>query len=144
MSAWIPSKPHFRYLVTAAVEAGSKFPWKGTPENLGQLLLDECVKSVSYRYSSQECLPGPIQSLLPEEERGYKYGGHTPSPIPLSNEEIQQAISCLEYQSCEHPGWESSKAHEMLIALMRCYPGKPTGAWGLDETHEKELQDKED
>jgi hypothetical protein len=30
---------------------------------------------------------------------------------------VLKAVACFDYQSCEHPGWPDSKAHDLMEAL---------------------------
>lgn len=86
-------------------------------ERVGQMLLDENYASVNFRYGQNEAavfIPGdrfapvtPIQTL--------------------------KALDCYEYQSCEHPGWRFSEAHEFCVALRGAaighLPGYEDAAW---------------
>jgi hypothetical protein len=80
-------------------------------DDIGQLLLDENVKSVAYRYndSSGDDLPG-------DEVREYHY-----EPTGLRGEatpqQILQACQGYDYQSCEHPKYRSSEAFQLLEAI---------------------------
>ena len=67
---------------------------------VAQLLAEENARSVRYLYGEPVAVPVelPMESLRP--------------PMVLL-----KAISCLEYQSCEHPGWPDSIARHLLRAL---------------------------
>lgn len=101
-----------------------------SPSQLGQLLVSENVRSVSHRYSEpgrtvyygaehaasmddtpDEELPGPCDRyyLAPYV---YENPGYTLTPG-----EIFGALSCFEYQSCEHDEWKSSEAFQVCDAL---------------------------
>lgn len=47
------------------------------------------------------------------------------------------ALSCYEYQSCEHPEWEGSRARgfcsEFRDCLIATLPGYEDASWGFDE-----------
>jgi hypothetical protein len=48
-----------------------------------------------------------------------------------------KAISCYEYQSCEHPGWRKSEAHAFCEALrdmaIGCLPGYDDAPWEIND-----------
>jgi len=71
-------------------------------QEVAQLLLDENIKSVNYRYSDTET--GYI-----EYDRG--------API-LSAIQAIKAAQCLRYQSCEHPTYEGSIAERLIEAII--------------------------
>ena len=110
-----------------------------TADRVGQMLLDECVRSVSYRYQDDGIteLPGPVNAywLVP-----YKYRDVLPLPKPV---EILKVIDCYEYQSCEHPEWETSEAKAYCQVLrshmISCLPGYEEAPWGWEEDDEKRL-----
>ena len=71
-------------------------------QEVAQLLLDENIKSVNYRYSETET--GFI-----EYDRG--------APILTAIQAIK-AAQCLRYQSCEHPTYEGSIAERLIEAII--------------------------
>ena len=71
-------------------------------QEVAQLLLDENIKSVNYRYSETET--GFI-----EYDRG--------API-ISAIQAIKAAQCLRYQSCEHPTYEGSIAELLVEAII--------------------------
>jgi hypothetical protein len=111
MSAWIVSKKHIDLMV-AAITRGTRDgvvkPRRKNADRLGQMLVDECVRSVSYRYPRDDArkgeLPGP-------SDRYYlrPYTFEDPMYLPTAAE-TAKAVDCYRYQSCEHPGWEESAA----------------------------------
>jgi len=104
-----------------------------TADEVGQMLLDECVKSVCYRYDGSEMtnLPGRIDAewLIP-----FKHHFHCHIPTPVQALSI---ISCYEYQSCEHPEWEASSAKALCDRLRReaihRLPGYDDAPWEWDD-----------
>jgi len=93
---------------------------------LGQLLLNENVSSVNYRY------PGDPE--LPADE---SYQCRTTAR--LSAVDVLMALDGYEYQSCEHPGWRTSEAHSFTDALRRALIGHLPGysesdCWAIPET----------
>ena len=103
MSAWIVSKRHIDFLVSALAQFGTL---DMDAHRAGQRLWAENVASVAYRY--QDDTPG----VQPERYL------HTPYP-PASMGLIQtlKAIRCYCYQSCEHPSWEASWSYRAMKDL---------------------------
>ena len=106
MSAWIVSKRHIDYLVTAMAQYGTL---DSNAHRAGQKLWAENVASVKYRYPNETPAerPGPI----------YKHGvrpwtyTHTPYKKCIDPIELLKQIACYRYQSCEHAGWPDSWAY---------------------------------
>lgn len=105
-----------------------------TADRVGQMLWAENFASVQYRYPTDtpETLPGPI-GITPAYATFYTY---TQPRRRLTAVEAFKAIACYEYQSCEHPGWETSEARAFCRALehaiIRSLPGWDDAAgWGL-------------
>jgi len=158
MSAWIVEKEHIDALVAAALGElhAPQYPgdgWYGprwndeTPQDdwtfedhqthsrtatreeadrIGSMIWWECVRSVAYRY------PDLSVDELPDCGN-YKYrrpwGSERPPVVA-----ILKAISCYEYQSCEHPEWKTSEAHSFCAALrdrmIDELPGYEDANWG--------------
>ena len=127
MSAWIVTKAHIDALMTAALDYGAINGY-GThkseldeADKIGAMLWRENHKSVNHRYN--ENIP------VPE----YHYQRRA---VPLTPVEVVKAVHCLEYQSCEHKGWERSKARKFLQiltnAVLHKLPGYEAAPWGID------------
>jgi hypothetical protein len=91
----------------------------------GATLLAENRRSVNHRYAEDEIeSPYVFSPIL----------GH------LSAVAILKAIDCYEYQSCEHPGWESSEAYDFCQALranmIRALPGYSDAAYEINDPSE--------
>jgi|SRR5579862_6512310 len=90
-----------------------------TPSALGQILVDENVASVAYRYPSDNVdggeLPGPCDA--------YYLGPYVYEDprLEMTPGAVFRAIDCLDYQSCEHEGWRKSEAFAFLTALRKAY-----------------------
>jgi len=111
MSAFTVSKTHIDVIVAAAVSLGEK-----KPDELGAMLWNENFLSVSTRYAPRDSMPE------------YKFEPPPPTiPVPFSKEQehveptaaivVFKAIRCLEFQSCEHAGWETSTAKQTCESL---------------------------
>lgn len=121
MSAYVVSKAQIDALVTVAIDMrGGHSPdfdfyngetrVKVTTVNateIGQMLVDECVRSVSHLYPSDDVskgeLPGPCDDYY---NHPYEYL----RTRQFSDAEIRDLVSGYEYQSCEHPEWMGSAA----------------------------------
>lgn len=136
MSAFIVNPYHIDRMVATAVYGPSDAngllarPWRWFewecgrwhPSDLGQLLHNENVASVNYRYD---------ESTTPDS---YEFDA---TVKPMTGIEALKAISCYEYQSCEHPGWADSRAKELCerltSAIIGCLPGYDTAPWEQQE-----------
>ncbi len=127
-AGWHELNPH------AETMLGDDYKAYLTPSMLGQLLVNENVTSVLYRYSSSgrtyyygpetaaemeddtiETLPGPC-------DRYYMgpYVFEDPRET-ITPGEVFALIDCYDYQSCEHPEWTSSEAYSFCRSLREVY-----------------------
>lgn len=121
MSAFVVNKSHINAMVQAASHA--RLGWyhdkqfrqvnSDNIDAVGQMLLDENVKSVGYRYEDSQLtnLPGMADAeyLIPFQSHFvYKR---------LKPVELIKIITCYEYQSCEHPEWHTSEAKVFCESL---------------------------
>jgi len=148
MSAFIVNKSHINAMLQGALASARKrnnwrFGWYHNKERheltlenaseVGQMLLDENIKSVSYRYGDSPLtdLPGRADGeyLLPFE---FNLMGKTPKPI-----EILSITNCYSYQACEHDKWEQSEAKSfcdtLLAHTIRDLPGYDEAPWEWEE-----------
>jgi len=88
---------------------------------VAQILYDENCESLAARYGDD----------------------YTPISIPvnyvptISNIfELAKQVDCYSYQSCEHDGWEASRAKKMCeaikYALLSNHPDYNAARWGID------------
>ena len=144
MSAYIEDKAHIDALVTLARWGPERVPdndWRSLvggqdaeTGRVGQMLADENIKSVQYRYDGEalDTLPGPIDK---SDLLHYHY-------VPgrrLTAVEGLKALHGYEYQSCEHPDWEESEAYRWVErlhdALIRFLPGyAEADTWSISDT----------
>jgi hypothetical protein len=124
-----------------------------TPDELGDMLVRENVRSVIGRYPDTlngTPMPGPIDEYW---RQPYQYPDAVKPMVPgmaavvvavhsnartvrhLTSAEAFKCVHCLRYQSCEHDEWESSEAHSFLQALSEMLahrlPGYNAAPWGL-------------
>lgn len=132
MSAFMVSKRHIDYLITAGLDFANGYGplrWgkdhrreltRETASETGAILWAENRASVNYRYDENKAA------------NPYEYSRY---PGRIDPVQVLKAISCLEYQSCEHPEWEASEAKSFCEALRRrtigFLPGFEDAAWEI-------------
>lgn len=157
MSAFVVSKEHIDAIVALSIKQGNlrftwfsedpdSIEWTGdysahtaamreihreanlmTADSIGQMLAFENAASVLYRYPDHD-----NSEYVPEwtTDDSYRYPGNVRRPTPVEGLKL---IACLEYQSCEHPGWKSSEARRFLEALrddlINRLPGYEEAPW---------------
>ena len=154
MSAFIPAKEHIDVLVALARDGprgrtispstswyGPRWTHNGqtvslpdfaSPDAVGQMLVDEVVRSVAHRYpdDTDSTLPGPADRYFTEP---YIL---TWQPYRLTATEGLAALRCYEYQACETPDWEQSEAYAFCDSLRHCLinalPGMDDAPWEWD------------
>lgn len=102
MSAWIVTRAHIDVMVLAGVQFGVPYgPHQSAPIGpavlaaAGADLWAENHRSVNCRYGEDTeppAYPAPTAEVI------------------LDPVAVVKAIDCLAYQSCEHPGWDASRA----------------------------------
>jgi len=128
MSAFICSDNHISAIVKWATRNNVSI-WYGNPsrslcaggeQELVDILYAENVESVNYRYKGDDPITGCV------------YDPTSPILAPVA---VIKAVQSLEYQSCEHPGWETSDAKEILQAIqseaIRRLPGYELAEWSI-------------
>jgi hypothetical protein len=141
VSAWIVTRAHIDVLVLAGVQLGVSYDLEppgpiGPPllKAAGQDLWAENHRSVNHRYG--------------EDTESSAYSAPT-AEVVLDPVAVVKAIDCFVYQSCEHPGWDASRAADYCTRLRaaalaglslqsgdpadRGYPiGYDDAPWGID------------
>jgi hypothetical protein len=110
MSAFIVTDTHINALVRYAsrhkvgiyYQHSSRLNTYDNEQAMAQILLDENVKSVNYRYGDSETM-----------SINYDPG----APILTAIQAIK-AAQCLKYQSCETPDYEQSIAFKFIEAII--------------------------
>lgn len=126
MSAFVVGKEHINAVITGGLSVQHKpmhYYHNGqahqlddlTADRVGQMLLDENVKSVMYRYEDSPItdLPGKVNAewLIP-----FEY--HPMAGDSMTALWVISITRCLMYQSCEHPEWEESEAKRFCETLI--------------------------
>jgi len=145
MSAWVVSRTHIEYLIEAGLwlERREHFPltWRNPSDQkicelrednasqIGQMLWKQNYMSVNYRYDEND------QVEISEPYTHRMLPGRQIDPVWTI-----KAIHCFQYQSCEHPGWETSEAYAYCQTLMNsmthCLPGYEQAPWGIEDPPE--------
>jgi hypothetical protein len=114
MSAWIVTKKHIDYLVTAGIAAEVVQPSKA--DETGRMLWRECLQSVAYRYPYHVdgTRPGPVGFKDSDVDR-YQW---RETPV-LTGGALAKTVGCYDYQSCEHPEYRDSEASKLIAELSR-------------------------
>lgn len=150
MSAYIVDKDHINYLVSSALtvsyrsRSGHNFRWYHDGQShllddrngteTGQMLWDECIESVAYRYPNRDdgALPGETGDSLHVYIHTNKY-----MCDDVHVAQVLKATDCYEYQSCEHPGWHQSSAKAFIDSLRalawRLLPDYERAEWGAPQ-----------
>ena len=128
MSAFVCTEKHVNTIVTWAGKFGVRVShgnpsrtWHvaGQEQATANLLHDENVRSVNYRYNDE----------MPLEAREFLFTGDL-TPI-----EVIKLCQGLKYQSCEHPAWDDSLAHALLQQIIsdatRLLPGYAAAPWEI-------------
>ena len=135
MSAFIVDKDTIDVIVCAARDQADQRSSPGMmPEELdalGCMLWRENLASVEYRYpdDTDGNRPGPCDFRDADvDEYHFPLMARNPAHI-----QVIKTIHCYEYQSCEHPGWDTSRAHTVCQSLqdflVRLLPGYQEAAW---------------
>jgi hypothetical protein len=144
MSAFVVNKSHINAMLQGAFSVRYQpFSWyhdgkhhqltNDNADEIGQMLLDECIKSVSYRYADDKVtdLPGPTNGsyLVPFQHHPM---GKIPTPV-----ELIKITHCYMYQSCEHDEWKENSAKAFCDALISSatnkLPGYDAAPWEWEE-----------
>jgi hypothetical protein len=138
MSAFVVGHDHIDALMTFAASTKTSYyfnkKWveitRENCEEVGRILLDANVQSVSYRYddADETNLPGTIG----ETAAGYRF---RPFASHFQAVQIIKACHCLNYQSCERPDWYGSLAETILQAIKSAaehkLPGYSDAQWDI-------------
>lgn len=121
MSAYIVSDETIDCIVSYAVDhkmsmyVRKKGDRTRDPDEIGSILLGTNYDSVNYRYGEFD-EPRPYKFTKRECDEGTAVG----------------CIACLEYQSCEHPGWRTSDAFLFLHQMLGDIAEKLCGCCGME------------
>lgn len=137
MSAWIVEKKHVTYLAAMATKTVGgqesltweykgethtlptrtkrNLPFKSNPHavKLATKLWSENRESVAARYSGScaDDLPGDRVRRITRKDVAEQ------TAHEFNAAQVIKSCNCLEYQSCEHEGWEGSEACAIVTAL---------------------------
>jgi hypothetical protein len=147
VSAFVLGKVHIDAMLTAALDAGrgglywytesggGKHVTVENVDELGSMLVRENVASVIHRYDDTALheLPGMRQEILATARTSIYRFERTQG---FGTGQMMAAITCYEYQSCEHDGWKTSDAaafcRYLREELCTRVPGY-SGTWEIDD-----------
>ncbi|APW58629.1 hypothetical protein [Paludisphaera borealis] len=119
MSAFICNLSHVTALAVYA--ARNRILGRDDALGIGEMLHAENVASVNYRYR---------ETTRPDFRLCGWAAFH-----PFSRVQIVKAARCLDYQSCEHPGWQKCDACRLLAAIIAgdddSLPGYEAAEWEI-------------
>ena len=128
MSAWLVNPAHVAAIVRYAARQKYMTDLRADPDAqvaTANMLHAENAASVNYRYPGHEAQE-PHRFTEREIDRARA----------LTPVELLKAIHCLDYQSCDHPGWKDSAACKFLLHLthnaIADLPGYDAAPWGID------------
>ena len=108
-----------------------------TADHVGAMLAAENRRSVDHRYDENELEDFYTFTHYPESGERGSAGRPRLDPV-----QVLKAISCYEYQSCEHPEWEQSEAHDFCRVLrhaaVNALPGYDDAAWEVPPLSHKD------
>ena len=100
---------------------------------VARILITENIKSVCHRYNEDEATYyfEELSADVTAADRAHV------KAIQFTPIQLIKLIHCLDYQSCEHPGWKDSLAKRMLdhleAGLVYQIPGYEDAPWGIDD-----------
>lgn len=130
MSAFVVSKTDIDILVTAFASLNPAGAALLNLDKLGAMLWRENVDSVAYRYNMPDRHFSEHEAYL-KDVAAYRHAAVAARP-----EAVAKVAACYDYQSCEHPDYESSEAREIYLAIAAGFPetlpGYDAMPWGVD------------
>jgi hypothetical protein len=127
MSAYVVDRHHVIFLAKARSLLPESIHHEDPKQELkdAQMLWDENVKSVQFRYTSP---PDGDFTITMQDIQNTNWNR------PVDCVQVIKSIGCYEYQSCEHPGWKTSRAYQFCQSLLRIalnsVPGYDSAMWG--------------
>lgn len=115
MSAWIVSKQHIDALAYWLDRMGIAHD----KQKMGEMLWSENHKSIRARYGDYDYKG----KFVKRPKYRYSIPSAMPQRPPYDNfdpnnlDQIQALVHCYTYQSCEHEGWEKSRAKRLMDML---------------------------
>ena len=129
MSAFVVSKEDIDILVTAHLALEGLAWTNERADAIGRMLWRENVLSVAYRYD-MPARHGAEHAAYIDAIAAYRS-----EPICARAAAVAKIARCYDYQSCEHPGWEASRARAIVDGLMGAFPdtiaGYDAAPWGI-------------
>lgn len=134
MSAFICSPEHISTIVHWGLTHPTWHPAINNRDFIARQLAEENINSIAHRYPDMNSKESDEFLDMPREDyiSACAKAPHNCLDDPIK---ILKLIDSLNYQSCEHPGWESSAAYEILntlrAAAIRELPGYDEAEWAI-------------
>jgi hypothetical protein len=120
MSAWIVSKAHIDFLVSAGKHFGIRVDndngelvyAEKDPDQIGQILWNENYRSVNYRYEEN--------NSAPEYHYDARFDGATDFGGLSGLGFLRKTLGCYNYQSCETDDYYKTVARSIVSTLYEC------------------------
>lgn len=107
---------------------GANIPTDEQFTAIGKALLSENIKSLKRRY------PGDWFERVTDEINAFTFKWEPMIVERLTCEDMRMLFVCYRYQSCEHPGWETSSIAEFVLDVTKQLDnGKPSNQWHMKE-----------
>lgn len=129
MSAWLLNKYEIDVLVHWLHKTGVS---RQQPDSLGKMLWSENYRSIRYRYWDSADKKRPSYTYSTPKARHYPKTGKFFDP-----EDMDQALRLChfyDYQTCEHPQYDASRACRMIHKLMKVLENMGAD-WQADNLH---------
>lgn len=120
MSAFLCSPKHIALIATWAADRGLVKDRSST----ARLLAEENIRSVAYRYPNVA-----VEWWLSMTEEAYLAECMRTRVEGYAPDRVNNLAKSLDYQSCEHPGWETSEAKRIVDLVIRDTAGHPRGMY---------------
>ena len=126
MSAWICSEKHIELLAVSYFRQKRMIDTKNIVD-IAKVLWKENHKSINYRYNERTRTP-----IIKEKPVDY----YDNLLVHYSKMDIYKLAQSYDYQSCEHDGYEKSKAKGIINSILLCTSGDIIGGLsGYDTAH---------
>ena len=142
MSAFVQSRAHIAVLVEAAIrhrvrlgfDGGIRQIQRGESDEIGQMLENVNVTGVRHLYP--DCPPTELPGLLGDTRSAPFSFERSLPPGTFSAMQILMAVAGYEYEACEHPDWENTRAKDLCeglrSAVVRRLPGwNEANTWSI-------------
>ncbi len=127
MSAFLVTPEHIQAIVAYSLHEARDYTPPMPGDRMAAILAKENINSVRYRYQER------LTDRTEQEDADYIQACARPwlegtsGKVPVRETiEVLKLMDSLDYQSCEHPDWETSDAYRLLNRIrMQAIPRLP-------------------